>query len=492
MITFTIGFGSVFIIRAGLDYTSTDTFCESCHVHPQATKSWRFSTHYDTESGVVVHCVDCHLPPAGFEYLTEKAKSGARDVYGKLFKDISKINWEEKSKRENAVKFTFKTSCLHCHQNLFPRSLSKKGEDAHLHYEQRAEQLRCLNCHLEVGHYREKPVELTTIGVKDIQGHSVIYTKAAEVDSFKDFTETIPGTTISFEMIAIPGGTFSIGSPKLQSYREPDEGPQRMIKVNSFWIGKTEVSWDEYDAFYRQTAAEGRTEDQYAANQTMSKFDAVTGPTPPYGNPDQGWGKSGRPAITMTHYAATKYCEWLSKVTGKKYRLPTEAEWEYAARGKTEGPYFFTGNPEQYSKKNFWNRLFGADTSVINSYVIYDRNSQGKTHPQVAVRPNFYGLLHTLGNVKEFCLDWYAPDTYATYPETDVVVDPTGPKSGTEYVIRGGSYKSDAAAVRIADRNYTRHDAWMLTDPQMPKSLWWYSDNSDVGFRVVCEYEVID
>jgi len=185
----------------------------------------------------------------------------------------------------------------------------------------------------------------------------------------------------------------------------------------------------------------------------------------------------------------SKYCDWLSEVTGKVYRLPTEAEWEYAARAHTTGAYFFEGSPKKYTRRRFWNRLFGADTSVINSFAVYAENSQGMTQPPSVVRPNPFGLLNALGNVREFCLDWYAPDAYAAYAENEVVVDPRGPATGTEHVIRGGSYNSDAAAIRLADRDHTRHDAWLLTDPQMPKSLWWYSDVTDVGFRVVCEYE---
>jgi formylglycine-generating enzyme required for sulfatase activity len=190
----------------------------------------------------------------------------------------------------------------------------------------------------------------------------------------------------------------------------------------------------------------------------------------------------------MTWYGARVYCEWLSSVTGKKYRLPTEAEWEYAARNGSEGAYFFEGDPKQYSKSGFWNKIFGADTSVINSYVIYDANSSFKTYPPDEVWPNPNGLVHMLGNVREFCSDWYQPDAYSASND-GLVVDPTGPAEGEERVIRGGSYNSDAAGVRIAARDHTLHDAWMKTDPQIPKSLWWYSDNSDVGFRVVCEYD---
>lgn len=183
----------------------------------------------------------------------------------------------------------------------------------------------------------------------------------------------------------------------------------------------------------------------------------------------------------MTFYAANVYCKWLSKITGKKYRLPTEAEWEYACRAGTDGPYFFNGDPKKYTKNRLWNKVFGADTTTINSFVIYANNSHGRTQPFSAVHPNPFGLYNMLGNVREFCSDWYDAAAYAQYPAV--------PQSGLEHVVRGGSFKSDAADIRCAARDLTHHDAWMMTDPQMPKSLWWYSDCDDVGFRVVCEFD---
>ena len=211
----------------------------------------------------------------------------------------------------------------------------------------------------------------------------------------------------------------------------------------------------------------------------------MSGPTPPWGAPDQGWGKGQRPAITMTWHAANVYCQWLSKMTGKKYRLPTEAEWEYACRAGTGSPYFFAGNPKKFTSDGFLRKLLGSDTSIIASSVIYKKNSNSKTAEPSDVKANPFGLKNMSGNIAEFCLDYYSADTYKA--DTVAAINPRGPAKGSEHVIRGGSFRSDAKDVRSAARDFTKTKAWLVTDPQMPKSIWWYSDVIDVGFRVVCE-----
>ena len=210
-----------------------------------------------------------------------------------------------------------------------------------------------------------------------------------------------------------------------------------------------------------------------------------SGATPPWGAPDQGWGKGSRPAITMTWHAATVYCQWLSKVTGKKYRLPTEAEWEYACRAGTESPYFFKGDPKKFTSAGFLKKIVKPDTALIASYVIYAGNSSSKTEEPSFVKQNPFGLKNMSGNVAEFCSDFYSPDFYAA--DSVSLTDPWGPSRGQEHVISGGSFKSDARDVRSSARDFTKTKAWLVTDPQMPKSIWWYSDCIDVGFRVVCE-----
>ena len=133
--------------------------------------------------------------------------------------------------------------------------------------------------------------------------------------------------------------------------------------------------------------------------------------------------------------------------------------------------------------------MFSPDTTTINSYVAYEQNSRGMTKYPDEVQANAFGLKNLPGNVAEFCLDYYDSNIYQTYSEQQLVVNPRGPAKGREHVIRGGSFSSDAKDVRSAARDFTKTKAWLMTDPQMPKSIWWYSDVVEVGFRVVCEVD---
>lgn len=469
--------------KAVISYTSTDKFCTVCHTHPHADQSWKLSAHYNNRTGHIVHCVECHLPPKGDGYLYAKAKTGLKDAYGYFFKDSASINWEKKKLLENAKGFVYETSCKNCHQNLFPVTLSVNGGNAHLFYTTSKDPLTCINCHLNVGHFDPKAAlhaHDTSFGVT-VTSNQTQFTEPAKVNKFENFAEMIPGSNVSFDMVAIPGGSFNMGSPEKEPLRDVDEGPVRKVTLSKFWIAKTEVTWDEYLAFFRATGSQGRTEGQVV---TSKKTDAISGATPPWGAPDQGWGKGARPAITMSWHAANVYCQWLTKVTGKKYRLPTEAEWEYACRGGTETPYFFEGDPKKFTSSGLLKKIFGPDTTNIASRVIYNVNSDSRTAEPSFVKENPFGLKNMSGNVSEFCSDFYSENSYKT---DSTGINPGGPSKGQEHVIRGGSFKSDAKDVRSAARDFTKTKAWLVTDPQMPKSIWWYSDCIDVGFRVVCE-----
>ena len=445
-------------------YTSTDSYCISCHVHTQADYSWAQSSHYKTEVGEQIHCIDCHLPPKGSsDYWPMKIKSGAKDLYAYHFKDHSKINWAEKSEIENAVHFTPKESCIACHENLFPFGLSDKGEKAHLYYRRNEDELHCINCHKGVGHggrYSSSEPNISFLakreGVKD-----EVYTNAGVIEGFHDFKETIPGSSVSFDMIAIPSGSFEMKIYPDNAFKKKPLD-QKIIRLSPFFMAKLELTWDAYRVFLSDVESEGRVHDN------DSDLDAISGATPPWGDPAQGWGMGQRPAISMTWQAATTYCQWLSKKTGKTYRLPTEAEWEYACRANSA--------IESFSDEE------------MNGRIVYRDNSKGKTHLPDQMRANAFGLINMLGNVKEFCSDWYS-DNPLSRAQGEILYNPQGPAKGDERVIRGGSYRTKKEALRAYFRENTQHDRWLKTDPQMPKSIWWYSDCKDVGFRLVCEWD---
>lgn len=467
--------------------TSTNESCMMCHFHDEADQAWKKSIHNNSSRlGIVTDCAACHLPPRGtFKHFTAKAKMGMKDIWSYMTKDKKDINWDRKSELDYAQKIVYNESCKKCHTNLFPKGLSDDGIKAHLYYEENEKKLdlQCISCHLDVGHYMPNYKHGKMEG-KAVTSSGVKYEEAAVVTEFKSFKETIPGTSASIEMKAIPGGTFMMGSSEKEPFHKDDEAPQHKISISPFFMAEVEITWDQYWAFYNETMSEGRTTpEQVYANNSREDVDAVSGPTPPFGFPDQGWGMGNRPAITMTHYAAETFCQWLSLKTGKKYRLPTEAEWEYAVRGGTETPYFFEGSPKKFTNGGFWNKIFGVDTTNINGYIIYANNSMDRTQEPSKVRPNQYGLKNMLGNVMEYCADKYDPEAYKNLK--DGQKDPICTK-GDEYVVRGGSYKDDASILRCATRGHTENDAWLKTDPQNPKSIWWYSDIKGVGFRVVC------
>ncbi len=466
-----------------VEYTSTDEFCNSCHVHEHAESSWRLSSHNNTASGVSVRCVDCHLPPEDetVHFLTRKAYHGFHDLYAYLTMDTDEIDWAAKRSTEAAQRFVYEDGCIKCHTNMFPATLSAKGNEQHIKYLRDPEGNSCLQCHHNVGHWRGD--EGGFITEEEVTEPREVFTELTEVTAFENFEEKLPGTDVSFKMVAIPGGQFKMGSPADEPYRRPDEGPVREVLVDSLWMAEIEVSWDEYLAFFTATSSQGRKE----AVEQDDETDAISGATPPWGAPDQGWGKGSRPAITMSHHAAETYCKWLSQVTGRTYRLPTEAEWEYAARGGKDTPYFFDGSPSDFEADGFLKKIFKPDTEVFDRYVVYSGNSPDKTQQPDVVEANPFGLKNMLGNVAEFCADYYDPRVYGKYPK-GVIRNPRGPRSGAEHVVRGGSFKNTPKDLRVARRDYTRTTDWLVTDPQIPKSIWWYSDVKSVGFRVVCEY----
>jgi formylglycine-generating enzyme required for sulfatase activity len=260
----------------------------------------------------------------------------------------------------------------------------------------------------------------------------------------KAYKVTVPNTTVSYDMVAIPAGEFTMGStgPK-------DEQPSHKVKVDAFWMQAHEVTWDEYRLFmFANQAGEVAHKDELV--------DGVSRPTRPYVEMSFGMGINGFPAISMTQHAANKYAEWLSAKTGEFYRLPTEAEWEYACRAGLTAP------PAQ-----------------LADYAWFATDSGGKYHKVGTKKPNEWGLFDMLGNVMEWTLDAYAP--YKAGDAVDPYVRPTAPYP---IAVRGGSWNDPASAVTCTAR-VASDPSWKQQDPQLPKSIWYETDAQWLGFRLV-------
>ena len=221
----------------------------------------------------------------------------------------------------------------------------------------------------------------------------------------KNYVETIPGSDVTFEMIWIPEGNF--------------------------WIGKTEVTWDEYLRYcnfdHKDTLPEG--------------VDAVTRPsrpleTFPY---DREWGVGRRPAVGMSWNAAKGYCRWLSLKTGKTYRLPHESEWKVACGPRPDRP--------------------------LDEIAWYDENSDDKTQEVAQKQPNQYGLYDMLGNLWEYCLD------------------PFDPKEPEWAVLKGGAW-ADFDEDATPDSRLKFDEFWNMMDSNVPPGVWWVPDGDHLGFRV--------
>jgi formylglycine-generating enzyme required for sulfatase activity len=286
----------------------------------------------------------------------------------------------------------------------------------------------------------------------------------SQKNELKDFKQHIGGTDVSVDMIAIPSGSFRMGSPPSEAHRGDNEGPVHTVKLGPFWMSAYEVTWELYNLFVNR--AIDNVENPSRKDLDVD-VDAVAGATVPYVDMSLGMGTSeGLPVGNVTHFAASQFCKWLSAKTGHFYRLPTEAEWEYAARAGTSTAYHF-----------------GDDPKELKDYAWSYENSEDTYHPVGKKQPNPWGLYDMYGNVAEWTLDQYVLDVYQTRKEISIAPiafpEKTHPRS-----VRGGSYYDDAEYLRSATRLGSTEN-WKMRDPQFPKSKWWNTDAPFVGFRVV-------
>ncbi|MEX1098092.1 MAG: SUMF1/EgtB/PvdO family nonheme iron enzyme [Planctomycetales bacterium] len=291
---------------------------------------------------------------------------------------------------------------------------------------------------------------------------------AESESAMKPYRQRIAGTDVSFEMVPIPGGEFLMGSPADEANGADDERPQHKVRIAPFWMGKHEVTWDEYDVWNFDLDIQRRMLVGAESSDLDKLADAVTRPTAPYTDMTFGMGHDGYPAICMTHLAAQVYCQWLSAKTGHFYRLPTEAEWEYACRAGTTGAYSFGDGPGK-----------------LDDYAWHYDNSGEKYQKVGLKKPNPWGLYDMHGNVAEWCLDQHDPGFYQLCGKNGASLNPLCVAT-KEYphVARGGSWFDDADRLRSAAREKS-DESWKVQDPQLPKSVWYHTDADFVGFRIV-------
>jgi formylglycine-generating enzyme required for sulfatase activity len=249
-------------------------------------------------------------------------------------------------------------------------------------------------------------VIITSFGLAQESASTLESPEAGEVRTYDDI-----------EFVWIPPGKFLMGSPPYESDRGSDEAPLHEVTLSKgFWLGKTEV--------------------------TQAQWERVMGSNPSYFKGAE-W-----PVERVSWVDATEFCVKLSQASGGKYTLPTEAQWEYAARAGSTMAY-----------------CYGSSVSPLKSYGWYNGNSGKQTHPVAQKLPNAWGLYDMHGNVQEWCQDWYAQDYYGASP----AADPTGPASGayrpsgsnlldypvssSSRVLRGGSHRTHAKNLRSANRN---------------------------------------
>jgi formylglycine-generating enzyme required for sulfatase activity len=285
---------------------------------------------------------------------------------------------------------------------------------------------------------------------------------------------TIPGTEAELEMVPVPGGTFTMGSPESEEDRGELEGPQFEVTVPPMWVGKYEVTWAEYREYMNLYGIFKELETRNMRPVTdENKIDTITAPTELY-DPSFTFefGEEPRlPAVTMTQYAARQYTKWLSGVTGDFYRLPTEAEWEYACRAGTQTAY-----------------SFGDDPDDLEDYAWYYDNSDEGPSDVGQKEPNAFGLYDMHGNVAEWVLDQVLEDGYEKFAGQKLTAAEAlvWPKELVSRAIRGGSWEDDPEACRSAARLPSEEEEWKLEDPNLPLSPWWFTSDPTrgIGFRV--------
>ncbi|MCP4697560.1 MAG: formylglycine-generating enzyme family protein [Gammaproteobacteria bacterium] len=244
------------------------------------------------------------------------------------------------------------------------------------------------------------------------------------------FRDTLVGGGQGPLAMWLPGSTFRMGDIQGRGGHS-EEHPVHSVTLTRFAMGVYEVTNAEYVTFLNSVKRRGTAEEPWFYTKAESSYSHITGTSGAF---QAEAGYENHPVASVSWYGAVAYTEWLSAQTGKNYRLPTEAEWEYAARAGTETAYW-------------WGNDLGTDNA--NCHADYCGDSFSQTAPAGSFAANPFGLHDTTGNVREWTGDWYDSGYYAVSP----ALDPVGPVSGSERVMRGGSWPHVGRYARSAYRH---------------------------------------
>jgi len=289
--------------------------------------------------------------------------------------------------------------------------------------------------------------------------HELLVKKAAaeKAAAHKTYQEIAPkANDTKLTMVAIPEGTLALDDA-------------RKIKLTPFWISSIEIPWALYQPYYQNGLLRNKNGSLLKVEKDTPLVDVVSQPTPQYHDmflSGQFDNSNEFPAMDMTHHAASKFCQWLTAQTGHYYRLPTEAEWEYACRAGTTTTY-----------------SFGDEADQLDDYAWFIDNSDETYHETGQKKPNPWGLYDMHGNVAEWVLDGYVAD-YRKGLKNGVVNPWRVPETRYPRVVKGGSWDDDPEDLSVASQKKSNKN-WKMIDPQVPKSVWYHTNGQHVGFRIV-------
>jgi len=293
--------------------------------------------------------------------------------------------------------------------------------------------------------------------------HKMIAEKSKEkaLGDMKPYEETFPLCDgAKMRMVVVPGGEVTLTA---------EDGSKKTVKVDPFWMAEIEMTWGIYNYFWQNGKSRlknGVLEEE--DRDSMTPAELVTQPTQQYNDMLRGThsGDDEFPAMDMTNHAASKFCQWISAQTGRFYRLPTEAEWEFAARGGATTKYFWGDDPDQ-----------------ADEYAWFEDNANLTYQVGKQKKPNKYGLYDMLGNLAEWTLDAHAENSFSKFEDGEA--NPWNiPTKRYPRSIRGGSFEDGVDGIGCSAR-FGSDAGLKEEDPQVPKSIWYHTWGQHIGFRIV-------